>query len=460
MAFGLLKRILGHTSTETPAAPPATAASKPGVVTTHTASASAADTPAFYVQRTEMLDARSRIAGYRCQILPMSASSASQTAPTITCQQLALALRQDQLERLLEQRQAVLVLDNLALHDGAENEFVTQLAGYCQKHCHFFLTTPDSTARQRWLGALQFIRQAGGSIAVDVEGYAELASRGEPEAELLLLDLHHHPLEALEAMLQSVQARSPNTRIALSGVQSWQEHALAQGHGVSLCLGPFTTTSPTTSNPRETITQSRLVLMEMLNLMRRNATAQEIAEVAKRDPAVAVKVLSMVNSPLSGLRTPVTGFEQAMLVLGRDALYRWLSLSLFRTGNRADERDETLLEMALFRARLLELLASASRPKNECDELFLVGLLSLADSLLGQNMQDIVASMHLPPHVTDVLLGQGGPYSSWLLLALALERGRLDRAQELLERLNLPSAGLEAQIHAARHWTSEAMQNH
>jgi len=55
---------------------------------------------------------------------------------------------------------------------------------------------------------------------------------------------------------------------------------------------------------------------------------RSLAEMAKRDPGVAVRLLSMANAPAYGLVTPVTGLEQAVLVLGREALYRWLVISV------------------------------------------------------------------------------------------------------------------------------------
>ena len=74
--------------------------------------------------------------------------------------------------------------------------------------------------------------------------------------------------------------------------------------------------------------------------------------------------------------------KQAILVLGRQRLYRWLTVAMFRVGKTRD-RDEALLEVALTRARFLETVADSSLGKKDCDELFLVGLLSLFDVLLA-----------------------------------------------------------------------------
>jgi len=50
------------------------------------------------------------------------------------------------------------------------------------------------------------------------------------------------------------------------------------------------------------------------------ATAAELSELILAEPAVAAKVLATVNSPFYGLPRPVTSVEQAVAVLGMDAV--------------------------------------------------------------------------------------------------------------------------------------------
>jgi len=185
----------------------------------------------------------------------------------------------------------------------------------------------------------------------------------------------------------------------------------------------------------EKLTQSRLILMELLNLLRQNAEISALAAVAKRDPGVTLKIIEMANSPLSGLTAPIASLEQALLILGREVLYRWLALSIYRTSN--DGRDETLLEIALGRAFFLEQVAVGCRSKQESDELFLVGMLSLLDILLGLPMTKAIDGIILPQAIIDVLVKSEGPYARFLLLALAREKGRNDQAVKFATDIGL-----------------------
>lgn len=230
---------------------------------------------------------------------------------------------------------------------------------------------------------------------------------------------------------------------------------MCQGLGARYSIGNFAA-KPDDEDTGEKLNQSRLVLIEMLNLLRSEADSSQIATAAKRDPGVALKVVGMANSPASGLSEPVGSLEQALLVLGRETLYRWISLAMFRAGTGGG-RDEALLELALYRGRFLELVAMEGRSKKESDELYLVGLLSIMDSLLGLPMQKVVEKMNLPATVADVLVHSQGPYSRLLMLLLAVEKGLAPQVTRIAADLSIDLARIEECNCNARAWAEEAL---
>jgi EAL and modified HD-GYP domain-containing signal transduction protein len=160
---------------------------------------------------------------------------------------------------------------------------------------------------------------------------------------------------------------------------------------------------------------------------------------------------------LLGLPQPVTSIDQAIMVLGREQLYRWLSIGVFRAG-AGSPRDEVLLELALSRGRFLELIGRGRHGKAECDELFLVGLLSLLDSLLGVPMARVVERMHLSAAMRDVLLQSEGPLGRYLMLAIAVEKGRVEAVDRLATQLSIPLAEIETASAEALTWAEEALR--
>jgi EAL and modified HD-GYP domain-containing signal transduction protein len=165
---------------------------------------------------------------------------------------------------------------------------------------------------------------------------------------------------------------------------------------------------------------SSMRVMELLNLVRRKADFPEIEKTFKLDPALSYRLLRYINSPAIGLRRTIESIGHALVLLGHDQIYRWLTLLLF-TGSEIDPRSQSLLRNALVRARFTEMLGRDKLKPNERDGLFIVGIFSLIDALLNIPMSKALAGLNLPQAVVDALIHRSGPYGPYLKLALASE---------------------------------------
>jgi EAL and modified HD-GYP domain-containing signal transduction protein len=166
----------------------------------------------------------------------------------------------------------------------------------------------------------------------------------------------------------------------------------------------------------------RLRVMELLNLAINRAEIGEIEQALKRDPALSYKLLRYINSAANGLLQPVRSLGHALMVLGYDQLYRWLTLLLFASGE-PDFRTLALMKNALVRGRFTELLGRERLQPRERDGLFIVGVFSLLDALLNVPMAQAIANLKLPPEISQALLKREGIYAPYLELALASEEG-------------------------------------
>jgi EAL and modified HD-GYP domain-containing signal transduction protein len=79
------------------------------------------------------------------------------------------------------------------------------------------------------------------------------------------------------------------------------------------------------------------------------------------------------------------------------------------------------METAVVRARLCELLGQKFLPRAEAEYLFVAGMFSLLDRLLGLPMKDVLDTIQLPDEVVRALLTRGGVYGPYLALAEACE---------------------------------------
>ncbi|OIQ71707.1 EAL domain protein [mine drainage metagenome] len=96
-------------------------------------------------------------------------------------------------------------------------------------------------------------------------------------------------------------------------------------------------------------------VLQLMNLVMRQADLDEIESVLKRDPALSFKLLRYINSSGFGLMSEITSFRHAVVILGYKKLFRWLALLLATIpGNAA---SPAIARTAITRGRMMELLA-------------------------------------------------------------------------------------------------------
>jgi EAL and modified HD-GYP domain-containing signal transduction protein len=163
-------------------------------------------------------------------------------------------------------------------------------------------------------------------------------------------------------------------------------------------------------------------VFQTLEMIQSGAEFDAIADCLRTDPILTFKLLRYINSPGIGLLQKIDDIRQALMLLGRDRFYRWLSLLLFDC-KKPGFNENILIEQALTRARLMELLAGKGRAPANADQLFLTGLFSLMNVMLAQPLEDVLKQVALPEAVASALRGEPSAMRDALTLAIAVESG-------------------------------------
>jgi c-di-GMP phosphodiesterase len=183
-------------------------------------------------------------------------------------------------------------------------------------------------------------------------------------------------------------------------------------------------------------------VVELMNHLALDRDTALVADSVRADVALSYRLLRYANSPAIGLVKAVDSVEQAVMLLGRQELQRWLSVALLSaaTGRKA---SKALEELALARGRLMEALgrlAGEPAPQN----LFMLGLLSMLEVLMQLPLATVLAPLRLSESANQALLHQSGPWAPYLRVASALESGDDQRLAPLAQAWG----GVEA-VHAA-----------
>ena len=171
------------------------------------------------------------------------------------------------------------------------------------------------------------------------------------------------------------------------------------------------------------LSPSQLALMNLMTLVTSDADNIVIERAIKSDASVGLNLLRLVNTAAVGAGRRIDSLSQAVTVLGRRQLQRWLQIMLYAEPGKRGEGVAPLLMLATTRGRLLELLAQKLRPTqaNCADVAFTVGIMSLMDTLFGVPMADILQQIKVSDEVGDALRSRSGFFGEVLKLAESIE---------------------------------------
>lgn len=399
--------------------------------------------PDAILVREEIIDARNRLCGYRFMPKPLAGSG---PCPESWFYE---ALNEEHIMEFAQHRMAVVPLSADGMFFGRHRQLHAPKM-YFQINVRNAEVPHDELVRR--VAALHdggfLVALSGIDLMRDEMPLLQLA-------DLVFLDLAEYLLHRLETTVRDMRLEFPTVELAAENVHSWSEQRMCMAWGFKYCLGDFLMSRD--ENASETgLNDSQIASMKILNLLRQDADTQEMVEIAKRDPALTFQLLKWSNSPALGLSHPITSVSQAITVLGRAQVYRWLTVAMFRMGSR-HEHNESLLELALARARCMETLLAPQLSPAEREELFIVGLLSVFDTLLRMPIDKVVANMHLSDAAADVLLRSTGPYAPYLMLTIEMEKGRAEHIAELASRLGIVLETLERTRSAAYLWAQDSL---
>ena len=185
------------------------------------------------------------------------------------------------------------------------------------------------------------------------------------------------------------------------------------------------------------IDPSKLSLLKLLLLVVKDSEVSDIENELKYQPGLSYNLLRMVNSAASGLPSTINSIKRAIMIIGRKQLQRWVQILLYAAKQREGGSSDALMLTATVRGKLLESIAMADRPhdKNHQDRAFMVGVLSLLDTLLGIAMSELVGTLSIQKDMSEALLTRRGPLGYQLALIEAYEKGETEIVSSMLAEL-------------------------
>jgi EAL and modified HD-GYP domain-containing signal transduction protein len=262
------------------------------------------------------------------------------------------------------------------------------------------------------------------------------------------------PAMAVDPGLHDLLTRGPGRTCLVRNVLTRCEAENLQALGATLFQGRFFKTAEIIPGRRLSSHQSsRLQLLRAIE--GEDPDVDALARTIQADVSLSYRLLSYLNSPAFGFMRKIDSIRQAITLLGWVNVRNWLRAVLMADMAQGEVQGE-VLHVSLWRGRFLEQLVAENdfwdfRP----DEMFLMGMFSLLDAILGVSMAEALACLPLTEAQKKALTAAGPTeYAPLLNLLPALEDGDGLGPDRMLQDLSLDADATRRLHLAAGAWAA------
>lgn len=306
--------------------------------------------------------------------------------------------------------------------------------------------TPDALV----LHACEKLKASGYKIALDDFAVDDPRENLVTVADFIKVDLKQTSLTEAAGIVKKY--RGSSCQMLAEKVETREEFTVAKKAGFKFFQGYFfRKPEPVKARMASSSRATSLRLLE--EIAKPELDMAKVEDAMKTHATVCFRLLRYLNSPAFAFGNEIQSLRHALSILGEEELRRWcrMAVMLELTQNRSSD----LVLSALVRARFSELLGA--RVKHGEADLFLLGLLSLIDSVLGVPMDRVVDSLPLQQDIRSVLLNEEGHLTPVYNLVLAVEAGEWDKMAELCTRLQVPESFVAESHWKAMGWAHEVV---
>lgn len=414
--------------------------------TSHASSDVHIDTPiqsrhdTLFLSRQPIFDATEKVRAYQ---LLVRKSGIAPEAPPDTAEQSARlvvdTLNTFGVQAALGDRLAFINLPGQSLNSDIVN--LLPKSSFVLEYPAEFLGSQNAEARCE-----QLLTQKFNLARICMKGKCDLSQLSRV-ANYVVYDLAHQSFQEIVELDRMV--KPSGLKRLVRNINTRHDFVACKTFGFDLYQGHFFATAETLASKRVDPTRARVV--DIFNLVMNKAEVTLIEDAFKHDVALCYSLLCYINSVGIGMQYKVASIKNAILLLGYDFLWRWLSLLVY-AGIDLSAAQRVLLNTAIIRGRLTELLGQMKLSDKEANTLFVVGNFSLLDALLGIPMDQVLTRITLPEDAIEALLHKRGKFAPFLELALAFESNQLSHAERLCAELEIDlTAASQAHI-AAIEW--------
>lgn len=260
--------------------------------------------------------------------------------------------------------------------------------------------------------------------------------------------------ETRKGIIEEIKRINPKAELLAEKVEDDEDYEEAIKYGYSYFQGYYFS-KPVIVTGEDIDIKKLNSFNIMTELLKPDFDIDVVENIIKSDVGISYKLIRFLNSSHFGFKREITSIRQAIMMIGKSELKKWLSLvAISEIQGRSNEQ---ITVSSILNARFCEIIAM-SIVRDKASNAFLVGLFSNLDSLMNKDMKEIVDEMPtLVEEVKMALLGEDNILREILNLVNAYENMDMKQVDAICDKLKYDKKLLVEQYIEAVNWVNKVV---
>ena len=287
---------------------------------------------------------------------------------------------------------------------------------------------PDSEV----IGACRNLKKYGYSLALDDHDFNKAWHQWLHLFDIVKIDIGQFSRQELCCHLSECDFGS--VRLLAERVETEEDFAYCREQGFSLFQGYFFARPQMIR--KTTLPAGKLSTLQLLSVMsKEDFEFGELENLISSDVGLTYKLLRFSNSAYFGVGSRISSLKQALVYLGQKEIKKFVAIIAIVSIAERDQNAVLTLSVvrANFCGRLAEKIENTEIPKTA----FLIGLLSMIDTLLEDNMSNLLGRLPLEKSIGEALVEETGSGAELLQMIKYIELADWPNVANYSERYGL-----------------------
>jgi len=202
----------------------------------------------------------------------------------------------------------------------------------------------------------------------------------------------------------------------------------------------------------------QLNVLKLYNLLMEDVNIDEITSEFEKNPEITAQLLQFINSAAFHFRKKISSLHHVLTLLGRIPLGEWLMLLIYSKSVSKTNKHSPLMLMVINRTYLMQEILKELEPgvrSNMLGEAYMVGVLSLMDTLFSMKMSEVLEGIHVSDSVKEAVLDDAGVLGEIYAVVRATEFFDVDEVMAFERKHKLDKGSIKNLVIQAIEHVSE-----